>query len=121
MLEQLDPIVTTFHAPGRRTSLAEMLPHLGSNAEWIRSFAGAVAAMEPNPIPWDFRSGNAAIRDDGRLRRFYFEYAGLRYGPEDLAWLSADEIWPIAPDVMADSVKETFDPGSGHDNADYID
>jgi len=131
-------------AAGRQTNLAEMLPHLGSNTDWVTSFVGSVTAMEPYSVgisrqfdmaavaermdypgvqflKWDCRSGNAAIGDDGYLRWFDFEYAGLRHGAEDLAWLIADETWPIAPDVMADIVIENFDPDCGHDIADYMD
>lgn len=131
------------HAAARQTELADILPHLGSNPDWITSFVTSVHAMEPYSLgisagfdktavaefmdfpgvqflKWDCRSGNAAIGDDGYLRWFDFEYAGLRHGAEDLAWLIADETWPLAPDVMADIVIECFDQGCGHDIAEYM-
>lgn len=55
------------------------------------------------------------------VRRFDFEYAGLRHGAEDFAWLIADETLPLAPDKMADVMIETFDHGSGYDIEDYLD
>ena len=72
-------------------------------------------------LKWDCRAGNAAIGNDGFVRWFDFEYAGLRHGGEDFAWLIADETWPIAPDKMADVMIDTFDHGAGYDIADYLD
>lgn len=130
-------------AAARKTRLHEMLPHLGANRDWIANFVGSVDALEPYSmgvpdsfdvsavasfversgvqfLKWDCRAGNAAIGADGFVRWFDFEYAGLRHGAEDFAWLIGDETWPIAPDKMADIMIDTFDPGCGHDIADYL-
>ncbi|MGR3272258.1 hypothetical protein DU478_06240 [Thalassococcus profundi] len=126
-----------FQSAARKTDLAEMLPHLGDNAEWYENFIGAVDALEPygggipdsfDPyavldaldvpktqfIKWDCRSGNAALGDDGRLRWFDFEYSGIRHGAEDFAWLIGDEAWPMDPSDMVDIVIDAFDPECGH-------
>jgi hypothetical protein len=132
------------HSAARQTSLHEMMPHLGTNEDWIRNFVDAidflkdlaggisgkfdrVAAYERIDAParqfvkWDCRSGNAAIGDDDRLRWFDFEYAGMRHGAEDIAWLIGDEAWPVAPDAMVDVVIEAFDPECGIEMDDYLD
>lgn len=132
------------HAAARQTDLAEMLPHLGSNRDWIINLVGSVDALQAYSmgiskdfdfvavaermdqpgrqfLKWDCRAGNAAIGDDGFVRWFDFEYAGLRHGAEDFAWLIADETWPIAPDKMADVMIDTFDHSAGYDIADYLD
>jgi hypothetical protein len=132
------------HAAARQTDLGEMLPHLGSNRDWIMNFVGSVEALQSYSmgipkdfdftavaermdqpgrqfLKWDCRAGNAAIGEDGYVRWFDFEYAGLRHGAEDFAWLIADETWPLAPDKMADVMIETFDHGSGYDIEDYLD
>ena len=121
----------------RQTQLADMMPHLGNNDEWIENFVFAVDASQavtggidknfdrqaacefiayPGAqfVKWDCRSGNAAISDDDKLRWFDFEYSGLRHGAEDLAWLIGDEAWPLAPEVMEAIVKQSFDPSCGH-------
>lgn len=128
---------------GRKTSLGEMLPHLGANKDWVSNFVGSVDALQAysRGIPkefdhaavaermdypgrqflkWDCRAGNAAIGEDGYVRWFDFEYAGLRHGAEDFAWLIGDETWPLAPDKMVDVLIDTFDHGCGHDIADYL-
>ena len=133
-----------FQSAARKTDLAEMLPHLGDNAEWYENFIGAVEALEPygggipdsfDPyavldaldvpktqfIKWDCRSGNAALGDDGRLRWFDFEYSGIRHGAEDLAWLLGDEVWPIDPDDMLAIITDAYDPALGHSLDAYLD
>lgn len=132
------------HAAGRKTDLGDKLPHMGANRDWIMNLVGSVDALQSYSmgisskfdfvavaermeqpgrqfLKWDCRAGNAAIGDDGFVRWFDFEYAGLRHGAEDFAWLIADETWPIAPDKMADVMIETFDRGSGYDIEDYLD
>ncbi len=131
-------------AAARQTDLNQVLPHLGANPGWIDNFTGAMAALAPfsgarassidraelgaliaRPgrqfVKWDCRAGNAAIGGDGRLRWFDFEYAGLRHGAEDLAWLIGDESWPLGPEVMLDIVSDAFDPGSGQAREAYLD
>lgn len=132
------------HAAARKTDLAEQLPHMGANRDWIMNLVGSVDALQAYSmgisskfdfvavaermeqpgrqfLKWDCRAGNAAIGDDGYVRWFDFEYAGLRHGAEDFAWLIADETWPIAPDKMADVMIETYDRSSGYDIEDYLD
>jgi hypothetical protein len=124
------------HAAARKTNLHENMPHLGTNRDWVENFVYAVdflndlgggisdrfdrdAACEAIAVPglqfvkWDCRSGNAAIDDAGKLRWFDFEYAGLRHGAEDLAWLLGDEAWPVGPEKMAEIVLDAFDPTCG--------
>ena len=126
----------------RKTKLADMMPHLGVNTEWIENFVYGVNALEPYGnvsryfdrnaaceavmvpatqfVKWDCRSGNAAIDAAGKLRWFDFEYSGLRHGAEDIAWLIGDEAWPLNPDTMVDIVIDCFDPTCGHNLDDYL-
>ncbi len=55
-------------------------------------------------VKWDCRAGNAALGDDGRVRWFDFEESRLAQGPEDFAWLIADETWPVEADLMLDLI-----------------
>jgi hypothetical protein len=71
-------------------------------------------------VKWDCRSGNAALDATGRLRWFDFEYAGLRHGAEDFAWLIGDETWPLDGETMFDIVEDGFDPACGHERYDYM-
>ncbi|MEX3316056.1 hypothetical protein [Sulfitobacter sp. PS-8MA] len=131
------------HGAARQTELNEIMPHLGNNKDWVLNFVDAVdflqglggisdqfdriAAYERIDAParqfvkWDCRSGNAAIGRDGKLRWFDFEYAGLRHGAEDIAWLIGDEAWPLAPQDMVDVVIDAFDPTCGIALPDYLD
>lgn len=115
--------ILRIHAAARKTDLHRVLPHLGANPAWIDnllagtetlvSFSRGLPAQfdaeacrerlnQPGHqfVKWDCRAGNAAIGADGKLRWFDFEYAGLRHGAEDLAWLIADESWPIGAETM---------------------
>jgi len=132
-----------FQEASRKTTLDEMMPHLGVNDDWVNNFVDAVIALQPYSagvpaqfdrtaaclaiakpaqqfVKWDCRSGNAAIGADGHLRWFDFEYAGMRHGAEDFAWLIGDEAWPLDPDVMVDVMIDAYDPNCGHDIADYL-
>jgi len=132
------------HSAARKTNLNDILPHLGTNPEWIENFINAVDALQPYSggisdrfnrlqaaeriiqpgaqfLKWDCRSGNAALDKIGHLRWFDFEYSGLRHGAEDIAWLIGDEAWPIGPQQMLDIVVDAFDPGCGHNLEDYLD
>lgn len=127
----------------RKTQLNEMMPHLGNNEDWILNFVDAidflrdlgggisdkfdreaayerVAVAGTQFVKWDCRSGNAAIDSTNKLRWFDFEYAGLRHGAEDIAWLIGDEAWPIRPQDMVDIVIDTFDPECGYEMDDYL-
>ena len=57
-------------------------------------------------IKWDCRAGNAALDEDGTLRWFDFEDARMGHGPEDFAWLIADETWPLDFDTMLGLVRD---------------
>lgn len=132
------------HAAARETKLHEMLPHLGTNSDWIENFVGAIRffqemsggisnQFDPNAVAerlsghvgqfvkWDCRSGNAAIDDNGTLRWFDFEYCGMRHGAEDLAWLIGDEAWPLRPPDMVDVIIDAFNPECGYSIEDYLD
>lgn len=67
-------------------------------------------------VKWDCRAGNAAIDASGYLRFFDFEDSRLAQGPEDFAWLIADETWPVPMETMLDLVRvrlteaDTADP-----------
>ncbi|MCA0869480.1 hypothetical protein LCL97_01460 [Seohaeicola saemankumensis] len=127
----------------RKTDLGQVMPPLGANDDWVDNFISAVDALQPYSggisskfdrvaaaqavsvtggqfVKWDCRSGNAALDRTGKLRWFDFEYAGLRHGAEDFAWLIGDEAWPLEPDVMADVMIDAFDPGTGHRIDDYL-
>lgn len=131
------------HEAARKTDLHRVMPRLGASDAWITNFVNAVDVLEPysSGIPaafdraavaeamrqpgrqfvkWDCRSGNAALGPDDRLRWFDFEYAGLRHGAEDFAWLIGDEAWPVAPEQMADVMIDAFDPACGHPIAGYL-
>ncbi|MDF1718984.1 MAG: hypothetical protein P1U75_20315 [Antarcticimicrobium sp.] len=131
-------------AAARRTDLGEMMPHLGVNRDWIENFVDAVDALQPHSgglsnrfdraaacaaidrparqfVKWDCRSGNAALDSADKLRWFDFEYAGMRHGAEDFAWLIGDEAWPLPPETMLAVVTDAFDPGCGEDLDDYLD
>lgn len=115
----------------RQTDLAEIMPHLGTADDWFDNFVGSVdvfnhfgpglpdtfdadAAKSALTVPctqfvkWDCRSGNAALDADDHMRWFDFEYAGLRHGAEDLAWLIGDEAWPLAAEDMLAIVKDAY-------------
>lgn len=131
------------HSAARKTDLHDIMPHLGATEDWVRSFIGgidqlqemtggisdkfdrnaacsAVAITGHQFVKWDCRSGNAAIGDDDRLRWFDFEYAGLRHGAEDFAWLIGDEAWPVSPDKMIDIMIDAFDPDTGIPLEEYL-
>ncbi|MCB1396153.1 MAG: hypothetical protein H6898_16675 [Rhodobacter sp.] len=131
-------------AAARHTNLHQKLPHMGNNPDWLSNlvdgadaltgFAGdlpasydrtAVIARLHHPgtqfVKWDCRSGNAAIGSDGRLRWFDFEYAGLRHGAEDLAWLIGDESLPIAPAVLQAVIEDALPADVPGGRADYLD
>jgi len=132
------------HSVARKTNLADVLPHLGSNDEWTSNFVDAVDALRPYSggkslnldraaaceaiakpgqqfVKWDCRSGNAAIGKDEKLRWFDFEYSGLRHGAEDFAWLIGDEAWPLSPEIMELIIEDCFDPDCGYSMQDYMD
>ncbi|MFD1342825.1 hypothetical protein [Litorisediminicola beolgyonensis] len=132
------------HAAARQIGLETEMPHLGVTAEWIDNLGTACAALAPYSearhqgvdlaaltealavaprqfVKWDCRSGNAALGPDDRLRWFDFEYAGVRHGAEDFAWLLGDEAWPLSPADMDEILQDSFDPTCGHDRDDWFD
>ena len=132
------------HSAARKTDLVSELPHLGATRPWVAAVVDAVDKLAPylhQQVPaldrpalcaaldqpaaqflkWDCRSGNASPGADGRVGWFDFEYAGLRHGAEDFAWLIGDEIWPVAPAAMFEILADAFDPASGHARDAYLD
>lgn len=109
---------------GRRSGLAEIVPALGVEENWVRGFVGSVrqasaslkvdapeldhdALVQKLMVPadtfvkWDSRPGNAAIGKDERVFWFDWEHCGRRQGMEDFAWMAGDEFWPFESDVVA--------------------
>ncbi|MGV8986756.1 MAG: phosphotransferase [Cypionkella sp.] len=68
------------------------------------------AASPTRFVKWDCRAGNAALDTAGTLRWFDFEDARLGHGPEDFAWLIADETWPLSAQVMLHLVRTRLSP-----------
>jgi hypothetical protein len=131
-------------AAARQSNLNAMMPHLGNNESWVSGLINSTKELEtfgPGISPsfdrnaararveagslqfvkWDCRAGNAALDKHGKMRWFDFEYAGLRHGAEDLAWLIADESWPVDPDLMLQIVVDNFDHDNGYELNDYLD
>lgn len=123
--------ILRIHAAARKTTLAEALPVLGNNPQWVANLVNGTRLLKTwgGPLParfdrqavmsllrqtgrqvvkWDCRSGNAALGDDGRLRWFDFEYAGVRHGAEDLAWFIADESVAVPAPVLWSMVEEAL-------------
>ena len=71
-------------------------------------------------VKWDCRAGNAALGADGQLRWFDFEDARLAQGPEDFAWLIADETWPLPAEVMLDQIGALLQPQDTDNAEDYL-
>lgn len=104
-----------------KAGLTGKLRPVGTQPAWIRRFVAAPArasAMFPGVrrpaldtaalaeslgaepdvfVNWDARLGNAGVRPDGQLIWFDWEYYGRRAGVEDLAYLIADEFFPLPP------------------------
>lgn len=131
------------HAASRGLGLEAVVPALGAGRPWVESVVAEVdtlarigPAIDPGLdrdaiadaltqapvqfIKWDCRAGNAALGPDDRLRWFDFEYAGLRHGAEDFAWLFADEVWPMSPAFMLDAFNTAWDPATPHDRGAYL-
>lgn len=131
------------HSAGRKAGLADALPHLGANEGWVVDFVNAIRGMAEEYgglslrfnrhaayecisaapkqfVKWDCRSGNAALDETGQLRWFDFEYAGVRHGAEDFAWLIGDEAWPLSPQTMLTIMQDAFDPDCGHLREDWF-
>jgi hypothetical protein len=121
------------HQAARKTTLAAHLHPMGGTKDWVRSFVGAIdrlaKQLKIDPIQydidalcdfigtpavqfikWDCRAGNAAIDPAGQVKWFDFEFAGLRHGAEDFAWLIADETWPVNAETMIDIIADRYTP-----------
>jgi len=119
------------HQAARKTTLDTYLHHMGGTKEWVHSFVFAIDTLAKqlklDPIrydmnalcefigtpavqfiKWDCRAGNAAITPAGQVKWFDFEFAGLRHGAEDFAWLIADETWPVKAETMIDIIADTY-------------
>ncbi|MFK5998760.1 MAG: phosphotransferase [Rhodobacterales bacterium] len=119
------------HRAARKTTLAAHLHPMGNTTDWVRSFVGAIdrlaKQLKTDPIQydldalcdfigtpavqfikWDCRAGNAAIDPCGQVKWFDFEFAGLRHGAEDFAWLIADETWPVNGETMIDIIADRY-------------
>jgi hypothetical protein len=126
------------------TDLARRLSPIDMDADWTRHFATGPArlaqmtGLRASDDDWravqrritperlrftksDCRSGNAALDGQGHLRWFDFELSGLRHGAEDLAWLAADEIWPVPMAEMHGIVHDITAARDPSDHADYMD
>lgn len=88
---------------------------------WDRAGTMAVLSVPPlQLVKWDCRAGNAAIDRHGQLRWFDFEDAGYRHGAEDIAWLVADEVWPLAADTMTALTRDLLRPEDTPDKDAYV-
>jgi len=119
------------HQAASKTTLSAHLHHMGGTKDWVRSFVGAIdrlaKQLKIDPIQydidalcdfigtpavqfikWDCRAGNAAIAPAGQVRWFDFEFAGIRHGAEDFAWLIADETWPVNAETMIDIIADRY-------------
>ncbi len=112
-----------------KTNLRDSLPHLGETRSWVKHFVTVAsrfahdmrlddpgidvsalgeAMMQPPArfVKWDARCGNAALDETGQMRWFDLEYSGMRHGAEDLAWLIADESWPLDGEMMTALIQD---------------
>ncbi|RMH39713.1 MAG: hypothetical protein D6688_13735 [Alphaproteobacteria bacterium] len=101
-----------------RTDLPRRLRPIGTGPDWRAEFVAAPARLAATVglrppeldadrllrlvgtgqrviVKWDARPGNAVVRPDGSVAWFDWELVGLRHGVEDIAWLAADEFWPL--------------------------
>lgn len=119
------------HHAARQTTFHGDLHHMGGTKEWVCAFVAAIdkltRLLNIDPIKcdqnalcefigtpkdqfvkWDCRAGNAAIDKAGNVRWFDFEYAGMRHGAEDFAWLIADENWPVKAETMMTIIADSY-------------
>jgi hypothetical protein len=120
------------HKAARKISFPDgYLHHMGGTRAWVRSFVAAmdkladmlsidpiecdqnalcnfIGTPKDQFVKWDCRSGNAAIDNSGQVRWFDFEYAGMRHGAEDFAWLIADENWPVKAETMIEIIADIY-------------
>ncbi len=130
------------HKAARQTNLAGKLHQMGGTSDWVHAFVAAmdkladvldidrlqcdqnalcnfVGTPKKQFVKWDCRAGNAAIDIDGNVRWFDFEYAGIRHGAEDFAWLIADENWPVNADIMLEIINHAYPADSSHNWQDF--
>jgi hypothetical protein len=119
----------SIHEAADTCGLTAKVPALGAEASWCRNLAASPryhstkAEIDPVEldedaiadvltvahdtfIKWDARPGNGGVADDGKVVWFDWEHCGRRNGLEDIAWLSADEFWPIQPEGTIRLVRE---------------
>ncbi len=115
----IDPAWTARFATGP-TRLARMTGKAAPTYDW-RAVQRRITPENLRFTKSDCRSGNAALDPQGHLRWFDFEQSGLRHGAEDLAWLAADEIWPVPMAEMHGIVRDITARREPHDHPDYMD
>ena len=79
-----------------------------------------IGAPTPRFIKGDCRAANIVMDDDGMLGWIDFEYAGLRHGSEDLAWLLCDETLAVPLDGRLDAVDALIRDARPDDPESYL-
>ena len=142
LLAQAVAAMFRIHRAGRAEQLEARLPHLGANDAWVQHMVNGVRrlenadsvgpgfnrfaayeALKAQPkqfVKWDCRAGNAAVDTAGKLRWFDLEYAGVRQGAEDFAWLLADESLSVSAERSMQILKDAFDDNTPVDRSDWL-
>lgn len=144
LAQQAIAAIFEIQAAASTTPLMADIPQLGATGPWIAAVVNGtdeLAAMIDAPAPvfdrelaaerltpkvtrfvkWDCRAGNAALDEAGALRWFDFEFAGLRHGAEDFAWIIGDEIWPVEAATMLDLIGAAYQPTADESREAYLD
>lgn len=144
LAEQAIVAILEIHAASREALKDVPVPPLGATEAWVNSLVASsdilesydaervptldrdavAAALTQAPrqfLKWDCRAGNAAQDTSGTLCWFDFEYCGMRHGAEDLAWLIADESWPLSAADMFEIVAHALPQYGVTDVAGYLD
>lgn len=128
---------------GKRAKLAEVVPALGADIDWVKGFVGTsvqssskFGIQEPQVdfqqilerlhvpattfLKWDARPGNASIGSGGQVFWFDWEHCGKRQGVEDFAWLAGDEFWPVNTNDTVDVLTATLPKDQAAAELDYL-
>lgn len=128
---------------GKRAGLAEIVPALGEEKDWVKGLVGSVvgasdkfaiakpeldiaAMVERLHVPadtflkWDARPGNASVGANEQVYWFDWEHCGKRQGMEDFAWLAGDEFWPFGTDAVVDILTALLPKDSAQAELDYL-